>query len=110
LTFGSPGVYPFFCVPHEIDDMRTTVYVFDPCTCPCASDPQCDGTLSNVQDVVQTVNVAFRGTAPTTDAGCPRERTDVDANGATSVTDVVKVVNVAFRGQTPASNYVDPCL
>ena len=79
------------------------------CSCPCKYDPQCDGVLSNVQDVVQTVNVAFRGSPPTFDAGCPRERTDVDANGATSVTDVVKVVNVAFRGQSIAANYVDPC-
>lgn len=110
LTFNSPGVYPFFCVPHEVENMRTTVYVADPCNCPCKYDPQCDGTLSNVQDVVQTVNVAFRGTAAVVDPGCPRERTDVDANGVTSVTDVVKVVNVAFRGQTVAANYVDPCL
>lgn len=80
------------------------------CTCPCASDPQCDGIISNVQDVVITINVAFRGVAGVMDAGCPNERTDVDANGVTSVTDVVKVINVAFRGQTAAANYVDPCL
>ena len=79
------------------------------CNCPCYADPQCDATLSNVQDVVQTVNVAFRGSAPAFDSGCYYERTDVDANGVTSVTDVVKVVNVAFRGQTVAANYVDPC-
>ncbi|HWO56068.1 MAG TPA: plastocyanin/azurin family copper-binding protein [bacterium] len=110
LTFNSPGVYPFFCTPHEFANMRTTVYVSTPCNCPCKFDPQCDGIISNVQDVVITVNVAFRGAAPTVDAGCPNERTDVDANGVTSVTDVVKVVNVAFRGQTAAANYVDPCL
>ncbi len=79
------------------------------CSCPCWADPQCDGVRSNVQDVVQTVNVAFRGAAGVTDPGCPNERSDVDANGNTSVTDVVRVVNVAFRGQTVAANYVDPC-
>lgn len=79
------------------------------CSCPCWADPQCDGTRSNVQDVVQTVNVAFRGVAGVTDPGCTKERSDVDANGTTSVTDVVKVVNVAFRGQAIAANYVDPC-
>lgn len=79
------------------------------CSCPCKYDPQCDGVISNVQDVVVTVNVAFRGVAGTIDPGCPRERTDVDANGFTNVQDVVAVVNVAFRGQSAASSYVDPC-
>ncbi|HWO57899.1 MAG TPA: hypothetical protein VNN55_10080 [bacterium] len=79
------------------------------CTCPCWADPSCDGIRSNVQDVVITVNVAFRGAAATFDPGCPNERTDVDASGVTAVTDVVKVVNVAFRGQSVAANYVDPC-
>jgi hypothetical protein len=79
------------------------------CSCPCKYDPQCDGVYSNVQDVVKTIDVAFRGTASSLDPGCPIERTDVDADGTTSVTDVVKVVNVAFRGQTVAANYVDPC-
>ncbi len=79
------------------------------CTCPCATDPQCDGIFSNVQDVVVTVNVAFRGSAPVFDAGCPNERTDVDASGFTNVTDVVRVVNVAFRGASVTSQYVSPC-
>jgi choice-of-anchor B domain-containing protein len=79
------------------------------CNCPCASDPACDGILSNVADVVTTVDVAFRGVAGTTDVGCPFERTDLDASGATSVVDVVRVVNVAFRGGSTAANYVDPC-
>lgn len=79
------------------------------CTCACKYDPQCDGVRSNVQDVVQTVNVAFRGTPGVVDPGCPRERTDVDANGFTNVQDVVAVVNVAFRGAFAATTYVDPC-
>lgn len=79
------------------------------CSCPCKYDPQCDGVISNVQDVIKGVNVAFRGVAPELDAGCPRERTDVDADGVTSVTDVVKLINVAFRGQSAATTYVDPC-
>lgn len=110
LTFNSPGTYPFFCVPHELEGMQTKVYVSDPCNCPCKYDPQCDGVLSNVQDVVGTVNVAFRGTPGVTDPGCPSERTDVNASGFTNVQDVVAVVNVAFRGASVASTYVDPCL
>jgi hypothetical protein len=81
-----------------------------PCSCPCKHDPQCDGVLSDVLDVVVAVDVAFRGLPAFLDPACPNERTDVDADGVTSITDVVKVINVAFRGQTGAANYVDPCL
>ncbi|HUU46786.1 MAG TPA: hypothetical protein VM118_13735, partial [Acidobacteriota bacterium] len=70
-------------------------YVF--CKCACHADPQCDG-VTNVLDVVQTVNVAFRGGSPVFDDDCPYERTDVDCSGYTNVLDVVKIVNVAFRG------------
>ena len=110
LTFNTPGQYPFFCVPHEIEGMQTTVYVFRPCTCPCMFDPSCDGIISDVLDVVATVNVAFRGFVATVDPGCPTERTDVNDDGATDVLDVVRVVNVAFRGFTSASQFVNPCL
>jgi len=80
------------------------------CICPCWADPQCDGVRSNVEDVVLTMNVAFRGSAGVTDPGCPKQRTDFDANGTTDVVDAVRVINVAFRGLTPASQYVNPCL
>lgn len=76
--------------------------------CPCWADPQCDGIRSNVQDVVMTINVAFRGIPPVIDVSCPNERTDVDASGFTDVQDVIRVVNVAFRGQSVASQYVHP--
>jgi hypothetical protein len=79
------------------------------CSCPCWADPQCDGVRSDVQDVIEIINNAFRGVAPIFDPGCSVARSDVDANGASDVIDVVKVVNVAFRGQTVAANYVDPC-
>ena len=79
------------------------------CSCPCWADPTCDGVRSDVLDVVQTVNVAFRGFSAATDPGCPNQRSDVDASGATDVLDVVKVVNVAFRGFTVTSQYVNPC-
>jgi hypothetical protein len=81
------------------------------CACPCKYDPRCDGVLSDVLDVVETINVAFRGFSPPAgeDGTCPKARRDVDASGAVDVLDVVKVINVAFRGQTVASQYVDPC-
>jgi len=79
------------------------------CTCPCWADPLCDGIRSNVQDVVATVNVAFRNVAAVTDPGCPKQRTDVNADGVTSVVDVVKVVNVAFRNASVATEFVNPC-
>lgn len=79
------------------------------CTCPCRYDPACDSIISDVLDVVSTVNVAFRGFAATVDPGCSTQRTDVNADFATDVLDVVRVVNVAFRGMTSTSQYVDPC-
>jgi len=79
-----------------------------PCACPCHGDPQCDG-VRNVQDVVQTVNVAFRGYAPVFDPQCPKQRTDVNCDGVSTVQDVVKVVNVAFRGYAPATQFCNPC-
>ncbi len=73
------------------------------------TDPACDGIVSDVVDVVTTVNVSFRGAPPVWDPGCSYERTDVNADGAVDVLDVAKVVNVAFRGQTIAANYIKPC-
>jgi hypothetical protein len=78
------------------------------CSCPCHGDPQCDG-VPNVQDVVLTVDVAFRGSAPVFDPSCPRERTDVNCDTYSSVLDVVKVVNVAFRGWGPDTTFCAPC-
>jgi hypothetical protein len=79
------------------------------CACPCHGDPFCDGTRSTIQDVVKTVDVAFRGAEPVFDQGCPREQTDVNCDGATGVQDVVKEVNVAFRSADPATEFCDPC-
>jgi len=78
------------------------------CQCSCHADPQCDG-VTNVLDVVQTVNVAFRGASPVFDDDCPKERTDVDCSGFTNVLDVVKIVNVAFRGGLPEVNFCNAC-
>jgi len=79
------------------------------CNCPCHADPQCDG-VTNVLDVVHSVNVAFRGSPPVFDDNCPFEQTDVDCSGFTNVIDVVKFVNVAFRGGLPEDNFCEPCL
>lgn len=109
LAFSSPGVYPFFCVPHEFEGMQTTVYVSDSCNCPCKYDPACDSVISSVLDVVRVVSVAFRNSPDALDPGCPAPRTDVNFDGTVGVVDVVRVVNVAFRNSPPAQQYVDPC-
>ncbi|MBI3872687.1 MAG: hypothetical protein HY304_06395, partial [candidate division Zixibacteria bacterium] len=80
-----------------------------PCACPCHADPRCDSVVSDVLDVTNTVNVAFRGSPAMIDPGCPRDRTDVDCTGATDVLDVTRVVDVAFRGADAAVKYCDPC-
>ncbi len=87
--------------------IRITIY--PECGCPCPADPVCDGIRSNIQDVVSTVGVAFRGVAAVTDPSCIRERTDVNCTGTTDVLDVVKIVNVAFRGLAAATEFCNPC-
>jgi len=81
-----------------------------PCACDCHADPQCDG-VTTVHDVVRTVDVAFRGSAPIPDQNpqCPRQTTDVNCDGVTTVHDVVRMVNVAFRGYDPATEFCEPC-
>ncbi|MEW5702780.1 MAG: M28 family peptidase [Candidatus Zixiibacteriota bacterium] len=96
--------------PSQIDrDHDSLGDACDPCTCPCQADPDCDGIHSDVLAVVGTIDVAFRGTPPPIDDGCPRQRTDVDNSGQTDLVDVTKVINVAFRGANPATTYTSPC-
>jgi hypothetical protein len=86
-----------------------TIPVF--CYCKCFSDPQCNGD-TDVLDVVQAVDVAFRNATPDPDPypQCPDvETTDVDCSGATDVLDVIRFVNVAFRNAEPAGEFCDPC-
>jgi hypothetical protein len=81
------------------------------CACNCHADPECDGIINNIQDVVALINVAFRGSPALIDPNpnCPFEMTDTNCDGVTSVLDVVNMVNVAFRGANPATQYCDPC-
>ena len=88
---------------------KIRIQVYEACACPCPADPECDGIRSDVLDVISTINVAFRGSASTTDPGCARQRTDVDCSGASDVLDVVLVIGVAFRGQSAATSYCNPC-
>lgn len=93
------------------DSVIWTINVTTACGCDCHADPACDGIRSDVLDVVNTINVAFRGIAPAPDpnAACPYESTDVDCTSATDVLDVVHVVNVAFRGVSAATEFCNPC-
>ena len=90
------------------DVLYTDEQIF--CACPKWGDPNGDGTIVDVLDVVQTVNVAFRGFSSSKDPACPSAQTDVDSSGATDVLDVVKVVGVAFRGFNRAAIFSgNPC-
>lgn len=91
------------------DTVINVEFVAISCACPCKYDPMCDGVISDVLDITNTIGVAFRGIAPTNDAGCSVERTDVNASGATDVLDVVDVIDVAFRGVPSTSTFVNPC-
>ncbi len=93
------------------DSAIVAVTIIDGCACVCHNDPVCDAVSSNVQDVVATINVAFRSGAALIDpnANCPYEQPDVNCDTFTSVLDVVLVVNVAFRGFSPATTYCVAC-
>lgn len=93
------------------DTALVAVTVVDGCACDCHNDPVCDAVISNVQDVVATVNVAFRGFPALIDpnGNCPYEQSDVNCDTFTSVLDVVRVVNVAFRGFNAATEYCNAC-
>lgn len=81
------------------------------CACNCSGDPgACDG-IQDVIDVVQVINVAFRGSVPTPDpnVNCDYETTDVNCSASTDIVDVVRIVNVAFRGADPQVEFCVPC-
>jgi hypothetical protein len=89
----------------------STVSVLMNCLCPCNADPaNCDG-LQNVSDVVQTINVAFRGSPSILDPNplCTFETTDNNCSSSTDIVDVVKMVNVAFRGGNPNTEFCNAC-
>lgn len=118
VTGKLPGEYHYVLRStdaHAQQGQRTPPHVvtvdYATCDCPCHADPACDAAI-NIQDVVLTVGVAFRGDNAIVDGTCthdPAGRTDVDCSGSTSVIDVVRVVGVAFRGENPAANFCDPC-
>lgn len=82
------------------------------CACDCHADPTCDQVIADVVDVVNTINISFRGAATIIDPNpnCPFESADVNCDEVTNVVDVVKTVNVAFRGADSATEYCIPCL
>jgi len=80
------------------------------CSCACFADPQCD-SVTDIFDVTELVNVAFRNGAPILDPNvlCTKQTTDVDCSGATDILDVTRMVNVAFRNGDPVTEFCDPC-
>ncbi|MEW5701487.1 MAG: hypothetical protein AB1792_04580 [Candidatus Zixiibacteriota bacterium] len=82
------------------------------CYCACHGDPNCDGVRTDVQDVVNCVDVAFRGQGAQPDPGplCSIKQTDADCDSFTTVIDVVKIINVAFRNADPTIEFCNPCV
>lgn len=89
----------------------TLTKVNESCACDCAHDPECNG-VTNLNDVVHVVNVAFRGgnQIPDPNGECPWQTTDVNCDGVTNLNDVARVVNVSFRGADPNVQFCDPCV
>ncbi len=87
----------------------TASIIGPPCDCSCHADPFCDGS-PNIQDVVGTIAVAFRGSNDTIDSTCPHSgRTDINCSGSTDVLDVVLMIGAAFRGDDPQTTFRNPC-
>lgn len=80
------------------------------CECDCHADPKCD-SVTNIFDVTNAVNVAFRGGDPILDSNvlCPLQTTDVNCDSVTSIFDVARFVNVAFRGGDRDVEFCSPC-
>lgn len=77
--------------------------------CTHHGDPQADGVI-DVFDVIQIIDIAFRGGSAIVDPDCPHGsvgRTDLDCDGATTIVDVTLVIEAAFRGAPPV--FCDPC-
>lgn len=77
--------------------------------CTHHADPQADGVI-DIFDVIQTIDVAFRGGVAVVDSDCPHDpvgRTDLNCDGATNIVDVSLLIEAAFRG-APAA-FCNPC-
>lgn len=78
------------------------------CGCGCHADIVCDG-ITDLLDVVNTIDIIFRGEAFTPESFCPFTQVDVNCDGAADIQDVVRVLEVAFRGGNAAELFCDPC-
>lgn len=118
VTGKDPGTYYYSLRSTDGEGQRSletppqsVVVEFVTCDCSCHNDPVCDGSI-DVLDVLESINVAFRGIEATYDSTCPHNpggRTDVDCSGSTDILDVIRMVDVAFRGEDAAANFCDPC-
>lgn len=78
------------------------------CDCGCHADIVCDG-VTDLLDVVTTVDIIFRGEAFTAESFCPFAQVDVNCDGVPDIQDVVIVIEVAFRGGDAGTLFCDPC-
>lgn len=79
------------------------------CDCPCHADPFCDG-FTNIQDVVNLVDVAFRNEDPGAQQFCPHMPQDVNCDDIINIVDVIIMVDVAFRNADPNVVFCNPCV
>lgn len=78
------------------------------CDCNCHADPICDG-LTNIQDVVRLIDVAFRNGTAVAQTFCPSAAEDVNCDGVVNIQDVVTIIEVAFRGGDPGTLFCNAC-
>ena len=106
----SPANHLFFetfTAPFSPLFTRGVVTISDACVCGCHADPACD-SVSDVRDIVSTIDEAFRAGATEIGEMCPEiSRSDVNCDCQVDIVDVVLLINKAFRGDT--APFCDPC-
>jgi plastocyanin len=96
FIFNNPGVYPYHCIPHQIDGMVGTILA---CSA-IPGDANASGNLT-LGDIIATVNYIFNkaGCIPTPSCWLSGLlcRGDWNGSGTVSLSDVIRGVNYIFN-------------
>ncbi len=96
FVFNNPGVYPYHCEPHSIDNMVGTILVCEA----LAGDANASGNYT-LGDVISIVNYVFNKPGCTPQPLCWLSnllcRGDWNASGNVTLSDVIQAVNFVFN-------------
>ena len=96
FIFNNPGVYPYHCIPHQIDGMVGTILA---CSA-IPGDANASGNLT-LGDIIATVNYIFNKAGCNPTPSCWLSgllcRGDWNGSGTVSLSDVIRGVNYIFN-------------